>query len=428
MFRSSHTGAVGRFATTVFCGLLAACGGGGGSGDSGTAGASGTGGQSVVGGVSATDTPGGTVTGPTTGTTVGGNTGSGTTTNTGGSTGTGTGTGSATGSGAGGATQGSQANALQARFNAPAGVAFDSAGNLYVADSGNSTIRRITPDGRVTTIAGTAGGSGSADGVGAAARFSNPSNVAADGAGNLYVVDGNNTIRKISPGNVVTTFAGAAGSAGDADGVGAAARFNQPWGIAADGAGNVYVADTQNLVIRKITPAGEVSTIAGIKGSRGRIDGNRASATFLNPRGITIDSAGNLYVTDWFGPPAPNLAETSTVIRKITPAGDVSTIAGNISDGPTRAQFSDAFAIESDSAGNVYIADHQRVRKVSAAGVVTTIVDSAQFTALQGIAMDGAGDLLVADQGRNIVARVTQAGGVTIVAGSATEGGSQDAP
>jgi sugar lactone lactonase YvrE len=418
MFRSSQAGVVGRFAATVFCAVLAACGGGAGDG-----------GSSVVGGVSATDAPGGTVTGTTTGTTVGTNAGAGGTSGSGTSTASnaGTATGSASGSNAG-ASQGSPASALNARFNAPAGVAIDSSGNIYLADSGNGTIRRISPAGSVATIAGTAGVRGSADGVGAAAQFNNPSNLTIDASGNLYVVDaGNHTIRKIGPGNVVTTLAGAAGARGYADGIGVAARFDQPWGIAAGSDGNLYVADTQNFVIRRITPAGAVTTHAGDRNRRGRIDGDRAGASFLNPRGISIDSAGNLYVTDWFGPPAPNLAETSTVIRRVAPDGAVSTIAGNISNGPTRAEFEDAFAIEADGAGNVYIADHQRVRRISTTGAVATIVDGAQFGGLQGIAMDSAGDLIVADQSRHFIAKVTQAGAVSVVAGASNQSGNADA-
>jgi sugar lactone lactonase YvrE len=411
MFRSSHAGVVGRFAITVFCAVLAACGGG--SGDGGTAGTNGTAGSngsSVVGGVSTTGTPGGTVTGTTTGTTVG--------TNTGGSTNSNTGS---------GISQGGQANALAARFNGPTGLAIDSSGNVYVADSGNGTIRRIAPNGSVTTIAGTPGVRGSADGVGAAAQFNTPTNITIDPSGNLYVVDaGNHTVRKIAPGNVVTTFAGMPGARGYANGMGTAARFDQPWGIAADGAGNVYVADTQNYAIRMITPAGEVSTFAGDKARRGRVDGERASASFLNPVGISIDAAGNLYVTDTYGPPAPNIPEDSTLIRKITPAGTVSTIAGNLSDGPTPAQFSGTVAVEADGEGNVYLADSRSIRRVSTAGVVTTIIDSTEFSGLQGIAMNGAGDLLVSDQGRHVVVKVTQGGSASIVAGAPNERGSSD--
>src|SRR5207302_1125096 len=154
-----------------------------------------------------------------------------------------------------------------ARFNTPFGVATDSAGNVYVADTFNNTIRKITPAGVVTTLAGTAGVAGSTDATGAAARFTSPESVATDSAGNVYVADtGNNTIRKITPAGVVTTLAGTAGVVGSTDAIGAAASFGFPNGVATDSAGNVYVADTLNSTIRKITPAGVVTTLAGTAG------------------------------------------------------------------------------------------------------------------------------------------------------------------
>ena len=146
-------------------------------------------------------------------------------------------------------------------------MAVDGTGNVYVADSENSTLRKVTPAGVVTTLAGTAGFPGSADGTGAAARFGFPAGVAVDGSGNVYVADtGNSTVRKVTPAGVVSTLAGTAGSYGSADGTGAAARFNLPIGVAVDGSGNVYVADTYNDTLRKVTPAGVVSTLAGTAG------------------------------------------------------------------------------------------------------------------------------------------------------------------
>ncbi|MGA2867342.1 MAG: hypothetical protein ABSF95_22940 [Verrucomicrobiota bacterium] len=134
-------------------------------------------------------------------------------------------------------------------------MAADSAANVYVPDSGNNTIRKVTPAGVVTTLAGLPGSSGSADGTGGAARFDAPEGVAADSAGNVYVADTwNHTIRKLTPGGVVTTLAGLAGTQGTADGMGSAARFYWPEGVAVDSAGNVYVADTDNFTIRKVTP------------------------------------------------------------------------------------------------------------------------------------------------------------------------------
>jgi DNA-binding beta-propeller fold protein YncE len=183
-----------------------------------------------------------------------------------------------------------------AQFNQPYGLAFDSTGNLYVADLQNHRIRRITPSGVVTTFAGS-GVNGNVNGTGTAAQFNYPAGIAVDSAGNVYVADnGNRRIRKISPGGVVTTLAGS-GAAGFADGTGVAALFNGPTGIAVDSAANVYVADRGNHRIRKITPGGVVTTIAGT-GVLGFADGLGSTAQFYNPSDMGIDSTGNIYVAD----------------------------------------------------------------------------------------------------------------------------------
>ena len=169
----------------------------------------------------------------------------------------------------------------------------DAAGNLYVADTDNDAIRKITPAGVVTTLAGTAGSSGHSDGKGAAAQFLAPEGVAVDGAGNVYVADTENSvIRKITPDGMVTTLAGKWPYVGPNDGVGADATFDTPEAIAADAAGNVYVADTDDFIIRKITPAGVVTTLAGKGRTPGISDGAGITARFDTPTGIAVDSAG----------------------------------------------------------------------------------------------------------------------------------------
>jgi sugar lactone lactonase YvrE len=256
-------------------------------------------------------------------------------------------------------------SAAAARFYHPAGIACDAAGNLYVTDS--FTIRKITPAGTVTTLAGNAAdvdSYGSVDGSGAAARFRYPMGIACDAAGNLYVADTNNaTIRKITPAGEVTTLAGKTGIGGSTDGSGTAARFSAPYGIACDAAGNLYVAEYGTFTIRKITPAGMVTTLAGTADSMGSADGSGAAARFQIPMGIACDTAGNLYVAD----------TGNSTIRKITPAGKVTTLAGKArvegsADGRgATARFDGPTGIACDAAGNLYIVDsgNDTIRKIT---------------------------------------------------------------
>jgi sugar lactone lactonase YvrE len=308
--------------------------------------------------------------------------------------------------------------ASTARFAYPGGVAVDSVGNAYVADTDNSTIRKITSAGVVSTLAGLPGGNnGSADGTGSAARFHGPRGVAVDNAGNVYVADTvNNTIRKITPAGAVSTLAGLAGSVGSADGTGGAARFDYPHAVAADSAGNVYVADTENNTIRKITPAGVVTTLAGLPGSSGSSDGAGSAARFWGPQGVAVDSAGNIYVADTY----------NHTIRKITSAGLVTTLAGSegfsgSEDGKgSVVRFYDPEGVAVDSMGNVYVADtyNQIIRKITPAGVVTTLAglpggsgvgsadgtgSAARFNYPHGIAVNSAGNVYVADTANHTI-------------------------
>lgn len=267
-------------------------------------------------------------------------------------------------------------NGASARFNMPAGIAINSTGIIFVADTANATIRRIGTDGAVTTFAGTASVRGSADGAGTAATFSMPNGIALDAAGNLYVADSmNDTIRKITATGTVTTFAGTAGALGSTNGNGAAARFNLPTGLTIDSTGNLYVSDTTNNLIRKITATGDVTTFAGLDGVSGSQDGTGGAAFFNHPNGLTIDGAGNLYVAD----------TGNSVIRKITPAGNVTTLAGlagiaGLLDGSgSDAFFNQPQALGIDAGGNLYVADtgNAALRKINTAGGVTTLTLSA---------------------------------------------------
>ena len=333
---------------------------------------------------------------------------------------------------------------LAARFSRPSGVAVDGAGNVYVADFWNCAVRKVTPAGVVTTLAGLMGSPGSADGTGSAARFASPSGVAVDGAGNVFVTDyGNATIRKVTPAGVVTTLAGLAGRPGSADGTGSAARFWDPSGVAVDSAGNVYVADTQSHTIRKVTPMGVVTTLAGFAGGANNADGTGRGARFNRPTGVTVDSAGNIYVAD----------SGNDTIRKVTPAGVVTTLAGDASitdtfnrpiggsaDGTGHsARFAGPSGVAVDSAGNVFVADtgNSTIRQVTPAGVVTTLAGwgpgstdgpgrTARFCGPSGVAVDGAGNVFVADQNNETIRRVTPAGMVTTLAGLANNPGSAD--
>ena len=205
------------------------------------------------------------------------------------------------------------------RFRSPGAVTADRAGNIYIADTGNHTIRKITPAGVVTTLAGSAGNAGSADGTGSAARFRYPYGIAADNDGTIFVADTyNHTIRKVTAAGAVTTLAGSAGSTGSANGTGSAARFNVPCGIAVDAAGNIIVADAYNHTIRKVTAAGVATTLAGAAGAIGSADGAGGNAQFWTPRGVALDPWGNILVADM----------SNQTLRRISPAGIVTTLAG----------------------------------------------------------------------------------------------------
>jgi hypothetical protein len=305
-----------------------------------------------------------------------------------------------------------------ASFDAPGGVAIDAAGNIYIGEAGNHDIRKITPAGVVSTFAGNAVG-GAANGIGTAASFSSLQGIAIDAAGNLYVADsGNQMIRKITPDGTVSTFAGT-GAMGANNGPAASATFNAPTGVAVDAAGNVYVADFGNTLIRKITAAGIVSTLAGT-GARGYNDGPGASATFTSPVRIAVDGSGNVYVSDFVS------------IRKITPDGVVSPFAGKYTpedsgtiefvstDGKgTAASFKVADGVATDAAGNVYVGDLGSVRKITPDGTVSTLAGggmgdatdgpgkSASFGILRGIAVNPSGNLVyVSDYSTSLVRKV----------------------
>lgn len=319
-----------------------------------------------------------------------------------------------------------------ARFCQPSGVAFDAAGNLYVADYYNYAIRKITPDGTVTTLAGRVGESGSNDGIGNSARFDRPLGLAADSSGNVYVADsGNHLIRKVTQDGVVTTLAGSPGNAGNTDGTGREARFRSPCDVAVDAAGNVVVADAYNHVIRKVSPAGAVTTLAGkveLKGGQpvgGFANGSGGAAKFRCPRGVAIDPSGNILVAD----------TENALLRKVTPAGVVTTLAGGaenagyVNGTNGAARFSNPQGVAVDAAGTIYIADtgNQVIRKVTAAGLVSTLTNGmSHFTSPRAVAVDRAGNVVVADNEIQTISRIATKGAMVTFAGSASQHGSAE--
>ena len=290
----------------------------------------------------------------------------------------------------------------------------DTEGNVYVADSHNNLIRRISKDGLVTTIAGS-GAVGSSDGKGRAASFFNPAGIAIDKNGILYVADTHNSlIRKITQDGEVTTIAGRrSGLLTSRDSV---VQFDNPAGIAVDINGNIFVADWLNDVIRKITPNGHVTNVAGLIGSPGSRNGSRDSATFYLPGGIAVDSAGNVFVSDTY----------NNMIRKIDNAGIVTTIAGKKLKGALDGQggtasFSHPAGIALDKLGNLYVADvgNHKIRKVSSSGFVTTFAGNgirgskngrdtaASFYRPYGVSVAPDGTVYVADYQNNMVRKIS---------------------
>ena len=299
-----------------------------------------------------------------------------------------------------------------AQFKLPQGLAIDAEGNIIVADMDNLRIRKITPDGVVSTIAGI-GKAGFKDGPADSARFKYPGGVAIDANGNIYVADNlNHRIRKISTDGQVTTFAGT-GEAGTDDGPADQATFFKPLGITIDPSnGNMFVVSYHGNKVRKITPDGQVTTIAG-NGQPGFADGTGAEARFENPYGIVLGKDGNLYVAD----------RANARIRKVTQDGVVTTLAGNgeVGDvdgtGP-EAKFNNPTKIALDKDGNLLVTVDHGLRKVTLEGVVTTIVggpdpgfvngpqEDARFNQPRGVVVDANGIIYLSDRSNNVIRRI----------------------
>jgi hypothetical protein len=259
-----------------------------------------------------------------------------------------------------------------ARFVSPGGFSSDAGGNIYLVDVGDNFVRKITGASVVSTVAGSAT-YGSADGPAASATFRIITDTAADPGGNVYVTDWMNcTIREISSSGVVSTVAGAALMCGSADGTGGAARFNYPQGVATDGLGNVYVADTGNDTVRRIDPGGTVTTVAGTPGVSGFADGAGSSALFAQPVAVAVDGSGNIYVGD----------QGNQAIRRIDASGVVTTLvtAQQLQPAGTGTTNQTVFIVPGvlavDPAGDLYFADASNdvIRKIPASGAMITVV------------------------------------------------------
>jgi len=326
----------------------------------------------------------------------------------------------------------------------PQGVAVDAAGNLFIADVYDEVIREVSTSGVVTTVAGTSGVPGySGDGGAAsAAQLSSPTALALDAAGNLFIADANNNvIRRVNPAGAIATVAGGGSLAYVGNGGPATnAVVNAPQAVAVDAAGDLFIVDTLNDVIREVSPAGIITTVAG-NGTFGYSgDGGAATAAQLYyPSGVAVDAAGDLFISD----------SANNVIREVSPAGIITTVAGNGTQGysgdggaATAAQLSYPSGVAVDAAGDLFISDSANnvIRKVGPAGIITTVAgngtagysgDGAAATAAQlydpsGLAVDSTGDLFIADTSNSVIREVSPAGIITTVAGNGTQGYSGD--
>jgi sugar lactone lactonase YvrE len=318
-------------------------------------------------------------------------------------------------------------------FTNPIGLAADAQGNVFVADSYNNRIRKIDASGRTTTFAGN-GLTNEQDGTGGpngTAEFSRPTGLVLDGQGNLFVSDNwYPAIRKVDPAGNVTTFAGNHAT-GHVDGPATTAEFQSPCGMAIDALGNLYVADGQ--WIRKIDPSGNVSTVAG-DGNGGYVDGPAATAEFNNPQGVAVDAQGNLYVGD----------TANNRIREIDTTGNVTTLAGNGTGGYAdgtggangTAEFYSPYGLATDASGNLWVADNNNgvIRSVSPNGDVTTVVGSharigdqdgaantAGLSTPIALAFDSQGDLFFTESA-SVVRKVDTSGTVSTLGGNGNGG------
>lgn len=340
----------------------------------------------------------------------------------------GDGFGAATGTGA---YTGDGGLAVNARLNSPTGVIFDGAGNVFIADYGNSVVRKVNTVGIITTVAGTGTAGINADTMATAAQLNHPAGVAVDATGNLFIADfGNHVVRKVTPDGIIRTYAGtgAAGYTGD-NSAATLAQLNNPGGIALDAAGNLYIAETGNHIIRKVSTTGIITTVAGlgVAGSSG--NGGPAIAAKLNaPSGVAVDALGNVYIADLL----------NNVVRKVNTSGIISNFAGTGAQGfsgdngpASMAALNRPSSLSVVGLNTVYITDqgNSRVRVVDSLGTIRTfagrntngysgdggLATSAELSSPRGVAADGWSRVYIADYDNNVI-RVVTTGAASVTA------------
>ncbi len=320
--------------------------------------------------------------------------------------------------------------ATSANLKPSAAALVDGAGNLLISDSGNNRVRKISPSGSITTVVGNGTQGFAGDGGPAlAAELNVPRGLGLDAAGNLYIADSNNSrVRKVSPGGIITTFAGDGTRFGGSTGNGgpaASASVTFPWGIAVDGAGNVFIADQSAAVIRKVATNGIITTVAGGGGRPGLGDGGPATqALLVLPASVVVDSSGNLFIADAGDGRVRMVSAATGVITTVAGTGDSFINFGYSGDGGPAAaaalDYPEGVAV--DAAGNVFIADtlNARIREVSTTGIITTVVGdgppgysgdggpatSARLASPTGLSVDASGDLIIVDSGDNVIRKV----------------------
>jgi sugar lactone lactonase YvrE len=329
--------------------------------------------------------------------------------------------------------------ATEAELDRPEGVSVDTSGNLYIADSDNHRIRKVAPDGIITTVAGNgSGGYGGDEGLATKALLYYPTGVVADGSGNLYIADGSNLrVRKVDTRGIITSIAGnGSDSYGGDNGIATDANLDHPSDVVTDASGNFYIADSQNNRIRRVDRSGIITTVAGNGiGGYGGDGGPATKAMLSNPSGVAIDPSGKLYIAD----------SDNHRIRMVAPDGIITTVGGNGSEGyggdggpAIKAMLDEPFDLAVDTSGNIYIADsyNGRIRKVDNNGIITTVAGNgsydfggdggpaikAMLDEPSGVAVDASGNLYIADTGNYLIRKVDLNGVITTVAGNGNRG------